>query len=79
MLGNLIIERNLKKNLFSSRFVFRYIEKLLPPDAKKLDSFTTNVSYEFKPTPGLIAKIFFEIETNKKQHGIDDWGLSQTR
>ncbi|CAG8563001.1 1690_t:CDS:2 [Ambispora leptoticha] len=55
-----------------------YIESLLPPTAKKLDSFVTNVSYEFEPKPGLIPRLFSEIEKNKKQNGIDDWGLSQT-
>ncbi|RIA88469.1 hypothetical protein C1645_826331 [Glomus cerebriforme] len=56
----------------------RYIESLLPLFAKKLDSFTTNVSYEFEPQPGLIARLFEEIEQHKKENGIDDWGLSQT-
>ncbi|GBB91646.1 hypothetical protein RclHR1_01900011 [Rhizophagus clarus] len=56
----------------------RYIESLLPTTAKKLDSFTTNVSYEFEPKPGLIAKLFEEIEQHKNDNGIDDWGLSQT-
>ncbi|KAG9307569.1 hypothetical protein G9A89_023134 [Geosiphon pyriformis] len=55
-----------------------YIESLLPPSAKKLDSFVTNVSYEFEPQPGLISRLFSEIEKNKKANGIDDWGLSQT-
>ncbi|CAG8495571.1 10808_t:CDS:2 [Ambispora gerdemannii] len=55
-----------------------YIESLLPPTAKKLDSFVTNVSYEFEPEPGLIPRLFSEIEKNKKRNGIDDWGLSQT-
>ena len=57
----------------------RYVESLLPPTAKKLDSFTTNVSYEFEPQPGLIARLFDEVEKHKKENGIDDWGLSQTR
>ncbi|CAG8488376.1 3725_t:CDS:2 [Paraglomus occultum] len=55
-----------------------YIESLLPPSAKKLDAFVTNVSYEFEPEPGLISKLFSNIEKNKKSNGIDDWGLSQT-
>ncbi|RHZ90058.1 hypothetical protein Glove_8g107 [Diversispora epigaea] len=55
-----------------------YIESLLPPSARKLDAFVTNVSYEFVPEPGLIPRLFTEIEKNKKKYGIDDWGLSQT-
>ncbi|CAG8568180.1 5409_t:CDS:10 [Diversispora eburnea] len=39
----------------------------------KLDAFVTNVSYEFVPEPGLIPKLFIEIEKNKKKYGIDDW------
>ncbi|CAG8546687.1 16969_t:CDS:10 [Funneliformis caledonium] len=45
----------------------------MPPD-----SFTTNVSYEFEAQPGLIAKLFEEIEKHKAKNDIDDWGLSQT-
>ncbi|CAI2173390.1 3335_t:CDS:2 [Funneliformis geosporum] len=56
----------------------KYIESLLPPTATKLDSFTTNFSYEFEPQPGLIAKLFEEIEKHKVKYDIDDWGLSQT-
>ncbi|CAG8636281.1 17603_t:CDS:2 [Acaulospora morrowiae] len=54
-----------------------YIESLLPESAKKLDSFVTNVSYEFYPEPGLIARLFEEIEKHKKEHGVDDWGLEE--
>ncbi|CAG8754990.1 25011_t:CDS:2 [Gigaspora margarita] len=56
----------------------QFIESLLPPTAKKLDSFVTNVSYEFKTENGLIAKLFREIEAYKNENGVDDWGLSQT-
>ncbi|CAG8580036.1 3827_t:CDS:2, partial [Racocetra persica] len=55
-----------------------FIESLLPANAKKLDSFVTNVSYEFDIENGLIAKLFREIEAHKNEYGIDDWGLSQT-
>ncbi|CAG8582372.1 8531_t:CDS:2, partial [Racocetra fulgida] len=55
-----------------------FIESLLPANAKKLDSFVTNVSYEFETENGLIAKLFREIEAHKNEYGIDDWGLSQT-
>ncbi|CAG8641009.1 16181_t:CDS:2 [Dentiscutata erythropus] len=56
----------------------QFIESLLPPTAKKLDSFVTNVSYEFKTENGLIVKLFREIEAHKSENGIDDWGLNQT-
>jgi hypothetical protein len=55
-----------------------FIESLLPETATKLDSFVTNVSYEFEAEPGLIPRLFEEIEARKKQNGVDDWGLSQT-
>ncbi|CAG8709936.1 14386_t:CDS:2, partial [Cetraspora pellucida] len=56
----------------------QFIESLLPANSKKLDSFVTNVSYEFEFENGLIAKLFREIEAHKNEYGIDDWGLSQT-
>ncbi|KAI1317508.1 hypothetical protein EDD11_008315 [Mortierella claussenii] len=56
----------------------RYIATLLPLDAKRLDSFVTSESWEFEATPGLIQRLFEEIEAHKYEHGIDDWGLSQT-
>ncbi|KAF9349498.1 hypothetical protein BGX26_012228 [Mortierella sp. AD094] len=55
-----------------------YIASLLPADAKRLDSFVTSESWEFETSPGLIQRLFDEIETHKREHGIDDWGLSQT-
>ncbi|KAF9586403.1 hypothetical protein BGW38_005680 [Lunasporangiospora selenospora] len=55
-----------------------YVSSLLPPDAKRLDSFVTQESWEFEATPGLIQRLFEEIEAHKHEHGIDDWGLSQT-
>ncbi|KAF9437391.1 hypothetical protein BGZ76_000926 [Entomortierella beljakovae] len=55
-----------------------YITSLLPADSKKLDSFVTSESWEFEATPGLIQTLFEEITAHKHEHGIDDWGLSQT-
>ncbi|CAG8750890.1 20260_t:CDS:2, partial [Gigaspora margarita] len=55
-----------------------YIETLLPLSAKKLYSFATKVSYEFEARPGFLSKIFKEIERDKEENGIDNWGLSQT-
>ncbi|KAI8361481.1 P-loop containing nucleoside triphosphate hydrolase protein [Mortierella sp. GBAus27b] len=56
----------------------RYISSLLPAGAKKLDAFVTSESWEFESQPGLIQRLFEEIEAHKHEHGIDDWGLSQT-
>ncbi|KAF9914359.1 hypothetical protein BX616_008450 [Lobosporangium transversale] len=55
-----------------------YISSLLPPNSKRLDSFVTSESWEFDNSPGLIQRLFEEIEAHKHEHGIDDWGLSQT-
>lgn len=55
-----------------------YIASLLPSTAKRLDSFVTSESWEFETSPGLIQRLFEEIEAHKHEHGIDDWGLSQT-
>ena len=56
-----------------------FIESLLPADKwKRLDNFATNVSYEFSASPGLISELFTRIEDQKGEHGIIDWGLSQT-
>ncbi|CAG8658733.1 5424_t:CDS:2, partial [Cetraspora pellucida] len=61
-----------------SRLKQLYGQTLLPLSAKKLDSFTTNASYEFEARPGFISLIFKEIERDKAENGIDNWGLSQT-
>lgn len=56
-----------------------YIESLLPAGQyKKLDSFQTNVSYEFFPSPNLISRLFDQVEREKHLYGIVDWGLCQT-
>ncbi len=55
-----------------------FVETALPPGWKKLDSFTTNVSYEFTSIPGAIPSIFQTIEARKQEMGILDWGISQT-
>lgn len=51
----------------------QFIESMLPKGFHKLDSFATNVSYEFAPGPGLIAYLFEEIEKQKAVYGIVDW------
>ncbi|OMH81975.1 ABC transporter A family member 9 [Zancudomyces culisetae] len=58
--------------------VVSYISSLLPPDATLVDSFSNTVSWEFKPEPGLIPRLFSEISQNKAAYSINDWGISQT-
>ncbi|TPX30746.1 hypothetical protein SmJEL517_g05762 [Synchytrium microbalum] len=55
-----------------------YVESLLPAGWHKVDAFSTNVSYEFPSTNGVIATLFSEMEANKERVGISDWGCSQT-
>ncbi|KAI9204485.1 uncharacterized protein BJ171DRAFT_505933 [Polychytrium aggregatum] len=55
-----------------------FIESVLPPGWKRLDSFATNASYEFPPQPGAIANLFKVVETHKAEARILDWGISQT-
>ncbi|KAI8815091.1 hypothetical protein BJ742DRAFT_659980, partial [Cladochytrium replicatum] len=56
-----------------------FVESALPQGWKKVDSFATLASYEFVPDPpGIIASLFETIEAGKREHGVEDWGLSQT-
>ncbi|KAJ3123095.1 hypothetical protein HK098_002218 [Nowakowskiella sp. JEL0407] len=55
-----------------------YIEQVLPGEWHRIDSFATNISYEFKATGDQIGDLFDEIESKKEQNGILDWGLNQT-
>lgn len=65
-----------------------YIESLLPAGWTKMDAFTTNTSYEFPATDGscilfniclgTIAKLFKQVEEQKDEYKIIDWGISQT-
>jgi ABC-type multidrug transport system ATPase subunit len=56
----------------------RFVESLLPKGWKKVDSFATNVSYEFPPSEGAVSRLFNYIEAGKETNGILDWGLGQT-
>jgi ABC-type multidrug transport system ATPase subunit len=58
--------------------VIRYIESILPPGWQRIDSYETNVSYEFPAVKGVLTKLFSEIENRKDEIGILDWGLGQT-
>ncbi|KAJ3203256.1 hypothetical protein HDU67_010287, partial [Dinochytrium kinnereticum] len=56
----------------------QWVESILPPGCKKIDAFATNTSYEFPPSNGIISSLFQQIEAGKSDHGILDWGISQT-
>jgi hypothetical protein len=55
-----------------------FIESLLPEGWVKMDAFTTNTSYEFPAADGVIGKLFKQVEAEKTQNGIIDWGISET-
>ena len=45
----------------------------------KLSTFSTQTSFEFKPSNrGCLGSLFEDIERAKAENGIQDWGLSQT-
>ncbi|KAJ1548585.1 hypothetical protein HK405_002324 [Cladochytrium tenue] len=45
---------------------------------RKIDAFATSSSYEFAASPGAIPGLFEVIEAGRAEHGIMDWGVSQT-
>eukprot|EP00160_Parvularia_atlantis_P010481 Unigene2049_Nuclearia_a/m.6373 Unigene2049_Nuclearia_a/g.6373 ORF Unigene2049_Nuclearia_a/g.6373 Unigene2049_Nuclearia_a/m.6373 type:complete len:631 (-) Unigene2049_Nuclearia_a:124-2016(-) len=55
-----------------------YVEGILPEGFKRIDSFAGNFSYEFPAKENAVARVFDDLSQNAKQHGIVDWGLSQT-
>jgi ABC-type multidrug transport system ATPase subunit len=58
--------------------VAKYLESILPAGWTKMDSYATQISYEFPATKGAISKLFVEIEGAKEKLGIKDWGIGQT-
>jgi len=62
----------------STQKASEFIESLLPKGWKKIDAFTTSVSYEFPAVDGTIGPLFDDIEAGKSLNGILDWGLGQT-
>jgi ABC-type multidrug transport system ATPase subunit len=58
--------------------VAAYLESILPSGWRKIDSYATQISYEFPATRGAISTLFEEIEKKKEELGIMDWGLGQT-
>jgi len=57
---------------------YSYVEALLPEGFKRLDSFAGNFSYEFPYRPNVLADLFEELTERASEHGIVDWGISQT-
>eukprot|EP00842_Homolaphlyctis_polyrhiza_P004047 jgi/Hompol1/4643/HPOL_003777-RA len=55
-----------------------FVESILPTGWTKIDSFATNVSYEFQVSAGQLTKLFKDVESNKDRVGILDWGVGQT-
>ncbi|KAJ3230856.1 hypothetical protein HDU81_004174 [Chytriomyces hyalinus] len=56
----------------------RFIESVLPVGWKKIDAFSTNAAYEFPAAAYAIPKLFETIEQQKAEHGVIQWGISQT-
>ncbi|KAJ1561000.1 hypothetical protein HK405_005234, partial [Cladochytrium tenue] len=60
-----------------------YIERVLSGLAAdsswhKVDAFETSSTYEFAAHSSAIPKLFEAVEAGKAEHGILDWGVSQT-
>ena len=43
-----------------------------------MDAFAGTFTYEFPNAEGVLATLFEELGKNSAQHGIQDWGVSQT-
>jgi hypothetical protein len=57
----------------------RFVESILPKGSKPIDNFEGLFSYEFVPPNGYLSTLFDRVEAEKSNHGILDWGLSQSR
>jgi ABC-type multidrug transport system ATPase subunit len=68
----LFINTNPENTLRASKCV----ESILPQGWVKIDSFSTNTSYEFSAAK--IGDLIAEIETKQEEFGILDWGIGQT-
>ncbi|KAJ3368382.1 hypothetical protein HDU91_000618 [Kappamyces sp. JEL0680] len=73
--GFKIYTNSLEKN---TPAVAEFLELILPNGWRKIDSFATNISYEFPAEKGSIARLFKQVEEQKDQFGILDWGIGQT-
>ncbi|KAJ3070542.1 hypothetical protein HDU98_006470 [Podochytrium sp. JEL0797] len=55
-----------------------FVESILPAGWKKVDAFVTNTAYEFPGSSHAISGLFEQMEMFKGEHGILEWGVSQT-
>eukprot|EP00842_Homolaphlyctis_polyrhiza_P003931 jgi/Hompol1/4539/HPOL_001790-RA len=62
----------------STQRAVQFVESILPKGFEKIDAFATSTSYQFPPAPGILVKLFKEMEENKQAMGILDWGVGQT-
>jgi len=54
-----------------------YLQSLLPT-AKLMEIYATTATYEVRRSELVISRLFQEMEQNKQNAGILDWGVSQT-
>ncbi|PVV01248.1 hypothetical protein BB560_004343 [Smittium megazygosporum] len=55
-----------------------FISSVLPSNARLLDNFVNAASWEFKPEPGFISKLYTIISTKARKYNITDFGINQT-
>ncbi|PVU88448.1 hypothetical protein BB560_006371 [Smittium megazygosporum] len=55
-----------------------FISSILPSNARLLDNFVNAASWEFKPEPGFISKLYKIISTEARKYHITDFGINQT-
>jgi len=51
----------------------------MPPGFQLLDDFVSSITYEFSPQDGAVSRMFDALTKEAGEHGILDWGISQTR
>jgi len=51
----------------------------MPPGFQLLDNFVSSITYEFSPQDGAVSRMFDALTKEAGEHGILDWGISQTR
>lgn len=57
--------------------VLNFISELIP-DATLMENFAGNCIYQVKKSDLTISNLFEDMEKNKQQVGIIDWGVTQT-
>ena len=58
--------------------VANFLESILPTGWKKIESYATQISYEFPASTGALSKVFASVEANTTKYGILNWGIGQT-